>query len=303
MHGQRFAHSICRSVLLFGFACFILYLTRSGNILYYIAPRMIDFVKLAAIGLYAVAVYEAYRAAKQLFETASEPECDCEAPQQFRLRSVLLYAFFAFPLLLGFAMPDSMMGSTLAAKKGVNLSSSQTVPGSHVSRSQSEPAPSALSKSGAALTAEELRTLFPFDPSTEPYARLAMQLYKKGAVHVKEELFMETITAVDLYLDRFVGVEMELSGFVYREEGMKDNQFIIARFALQCCSADASPYGIVADYEQARVLPNDTWVKATGTIRKTRYNDLDVLSIKIDKADKINAPKSAYVYPNASFGR
>lgn len=114
---------------------------------------------------------------------------------------------------------------------------------------------------------------------------------------------METITAVDLYLDRFVGKKMELAGFVFREEKMEDNRFIVARFALQCCSADAAPYGIIVDYGRAKAFADDTWVKVTGTIQKAKYGDLDVLAVKADKVEKIAAPKSAYVYPNAGFGR
>jgi putative membrane protein len=53
-------HYFLRAAILTGFALYIMFLVKTGNIVYYIAPRMVIYVKLAAIGFYIIAVYQAY---------------------------------------------------------------------------------------------------------------------------------------------------------------------------------------------------------------------------------------------------
>jgi putative membrane protein len=323
---SRFLHYAVRSGLLFGFSFYILQLVRNDKILYYIAPRMVDYVKWSAIGLYAMAVYQAYLAVVTLW-SRRQTECSCEVLPPFRIKAVLIYSVFAFPLILGYLMPDATMGSALAARKGVNLSSSETVKNgvpagtggsidTNVKKGQPQGTAAASgdtvprgntgpSGSGAAAGSGEAspnpNELFPADRYMESYSRLAKDLYAKDKVEVKEELFIETISAVDLYLDRFVGKTIELSGFVFREEDMDKKAFIIARFALQCCSADAAPYGIMVEYDRASAFGDDSWVKVTGAIAKARYHDMDILTVKAMRIEKIPEPKTAYVYQNPDF--
>ncbi|QMV40922.1 DUF1980 domain-containing protein [Cohnella cholangitidis] len=116
-------HYLARALLLAGFAFFIVYLVRTGHLDLYIAKRMQFIVKLSALGLYAVAAQQLYAAIRGWFEKKADmPSCDCnhEMPSTWG-KSLLLYGWFAFPLLIGFTLPDGMLGSSMAAVKGVQF--------------------------------------------------------------------------------------------------------------------------------------------------------------------------------------
>lgn len=336
-------HHLIKATILFGFAMYIVYLVKTDNILYYIAPRMVDYVKWSAVGFYAMAVYQVYQTIRTFW--GSKAACDCDhdhTPSKSLLKNTLIYGLFCFPLMLGFVLPDTTMGSSLAAKKGMNLSSAISVKKdtasilaappestpSPAAPGAAAPAPSTLeiaaavppppvatapsasgnaagNSSGANSNAKpstKSDEMFPSDKFTQHYAAYAKELYQGGIIPVKEDLFMETLTTVDLYLDKFVGKKMQLTGFVYRQEDMKKTQFVVGRFAIQCCSADASPYGVLVDYDRAEQFADDSWVTVTGTIQQTKFNDMDIMLLKVEKITKAEPAKAQYVYPNFDFG-
>lgn len=313
-------HHFIKSAILFGFAVYIVYLIKTDNILFYIAPRMIDYVKWSALGLYAIAVYQVYLGIRSFLGTPAACDCDHDhdhTPSSSLLKNTAIYGLFVVPLLFGFLLPDTSMGSSLAAKKGMNLSSSSNVKkepaAAAVPVPSASPATDSGSSGGASANAPagtksqtaasaNADDLFPSDKFTEHYAKYAKQIYKSDLIRVKEDLFLETLTTVDLYIDRFIGKKMELTGFVYRQEEMKNNQFVVGRFSIQCCSADAAPFGVLVEYDRASAFADDSWVTVTGTIQKTKYNDMDIMVLKVEKIAKAEPSKSQYVYPNFDFG-
>jgi putative membrane protein len=302
------SHYFLRAGILIGFAMYIIYLVKTDNILYYIAPRMVVYVKLSAIGFYAIAIYQIYVAFSSLW--GKQALCDCEhPPSRSLIRNTTAYSLFLLPLLLGFIMPDSAMGSSLAAKRGVTLNTSQTqaagkLPNSSLSSSQHNTASDSSadqSANDASAGDAQLKALFKADKYDEGYAQIGMRLYKKDLIEVKEDGFMEILSSLDLFLDRFIGKKMEISGFVYREEAMNSSQFVVARFSVQCCSADASPFGVMVQFAKGQTLAKDSWVKVTGTIAKSKYNGNDVLTLVADKVERISPSKKPYVYPNYDY--
>jgi len=336
-------HYAARAIVLTGFALLIVHLVRSGNLNLYIAERMQFIVKLSALGLYAVAAQQLYSAIRAFFEKESHgPDCGCqhEMPASWG-KSLLLYGWFALPLLIGYAVPDGLLGSSMASAKGVQFAPQTTVVSEPRGGRASEPAPSpelpvpsasesyvdtpaptaskpaAEPKSTAQeseshgsaaaapdreLSPEELDLLFPSDNFTEAYAAYGKKLYSRDLIHVTPKWYIETLTTIDLYRDAFLGKTIEISGFVYREAGMGPKQFGVSRFAINCCSADASPYGVMAKFGHADTLETDEWVSVTGTLGTTSYNDIDIIQIDVTKVVKIPAPEDPYVSPDFDFG-
>ncbi|WP_281889432.1 TIGR03943 family putative permease subunit [Paenibacillus sp. YYML68] len=301
-------HHALKAIILLGFAGYIAHLVQTDLILLYIAPKMVDYVKWSAVALYAVSVHQGYRAYKAWRTPPSDCGCGHDhTPSRSLLKNTVVYGLFILPLLMGFLLPDTSLSSSLAAKKGMNLSSASSVKkesSAATSSSQTTPAapvPEQGTTEGNAQTsaADEL---FPSDKFTKQYADHAKKLYREDVIRVPEEFYIETLTSVDLYLDRFVGKKLELTGFVYRQEDMKDNQFVVGRFSIQCCSADAAPYGILAEYDRAKTLADDSWVTVTGTIEKTTFNEVEIMVLKIEKIAKAEPAATPYVYPNMNFG-
>jgi putative membrane protein len=323
-------HYLLRAAIMLGITLYIVYLVKSDRLLYYIAPRMMLYVKIAALLLFIIAVYQIYMVVRTKIDE-NEENCGCEhVPSRSVFLNIIIYSLFLFPLLLGFLLPDTVMGSDVASIKGMNLSannlvktSKPVVTAAKANNSQGTAAlpeaastanttggsadnTSAADKTGNAtkpgntkLSPEDakLQKLFVADEYTEDYAKLGMKLYKKDTITIKEVGFMELLTAVDLYMDNFVGKKMVISGFIYREDDMAPNQFVVSRLAMQCCSADASPYGVMVESARSKDFPKDTWVTITGTIGKTTYNKNTILKLDALKIEKIKASATPYVYP------
>jgi uncharacterized repeat protein (TIGR03943 family) len=147
----------------------------------------------------------------------------------------------------------------------------------------------------------DLDELFVADMYTEDFALLAKELYQQDGIGVTEKLFMEILTSIDLFLDQFQGKTMEIGGFVYREEEMNPNQFVIGRFAMDCCTADALPYGLLAEYGKAGRYENDAWIQIRGTIGKTEYLRNTIMVVHPTATERIEEPGSPYAYPNYNF--
>ncbi|QYR23631.1 TIGR03943 family protein [Paenibacillus sp. sptzw28] len=324
-------HHVIRALILGSIAFYIAHLQLTNNLTLYIAPRMTIYVKLASLGLYLVAVIQIYHAFRLWNRQEEEPEegCSCEhdpAPHSLG-RNLLVYGLFVIPLAAVFFTPDTTIGSSMAANKGFNLSASSVIKQKESQSASAEVAYASASvttnTSGAAVISTpdagspgqsaakqqspgsgdaKLEKLFPGDEFTEAYAKLGIQLYKQPVVEVKEKNYMETLTAVDLYLDNFIGKKLSIKGFVYRDDTLKENQFILGRFAVQCCTADALPYGVMVDFPEANHYDKDSWLNMTGTVSKTTYNGQEIILLKADKIEKIKPADDPYVYPDYDFG-
>jgi uncharacterized repeat protein (TIGR03943 family) len=285
------------------------------------------YVKLSAIALIILAVYQVYLAWQSVSGNQAEA-CGCEHPPSTSLwRNMITYSLFIVPLALGFILPDTLLGSTYAANKGVTLSSSATVKqktaqgnGGTVTGTNPTPTPTSpqagfipapssssppstpsTNNASTAIADAELKALFKSDPYTEDHAKLAMKLYKKDLIQVPDDGFIETVNSVDIFLEPFIGKKIQLSGFVFRDEDMKPEQFVVARMAMSCCSADVYPFGIMAEAAIGKSLSNDTWVQVTGTIKQTNYRKNDIMMIAAEKIERVATPKNTYVYPNYEF--
>lgn len=316
-------HYFFRGLLLSEFTFYIVHLVKSDRLQYYIAPRMMIYIKLSALALFVLAVYFIYEALQHWFEWREvEEDCECgHEPSSSRWRNIILYGLFAAPLLFGFALPDKIMGSDIVSVKGINLNgTADSIKKLSVPSPSAESPPAVASNSSTTTNTQQasdkevspttpkeqpnaeqsesakLKKLFPYDEYTEDFSRLGIQMYKSDLIHVRSEGFIEVSTMLSMYMDNFVGKKIDISGFVYREPDMKPEQFVVSRLAMSCCSADAAPYGILVKSSQLN-LKKDTWIHLTGVIGKTDYDGNTILEITAKQITVIKAPKDPYVYP------
>jgi putative membrane protein len=267
-------HYLIRGLILFGLAMYILFLNQVDHMSYYIAPRMENWVNGAALGLYLVSAYQVYVGLRASRGYAQHCECH-HIRSRSPWKSVLLYGLFILPLLLGFFTPDNLMNSTMAAKRGVNLGGINT---------------SGLDPKESQGNENNLYT--------QKLAVLAKKLQQQEVIRVDDTFYMESISAFNLFQDDFSGKKIEIIGFVYRPEDIQDNLFILGRFALQCCTADAVPYGIMVRSDAMLHIKNDTWIKLRGVLEKTAYRGRDITTIHVSEFTEIEEPASPYVYQN-----
>ena len=95
----------------------------------------------------------------------------------------------------------------------------------------------------------------------------------------------------------YLGQEANVIGFVYHDPHLKDGQFLVARFALVCCPADAFAVVMVVDWPQGAPLPDNQWVKVKGPVGSVQLNGQTLPSIQAASVDLVDPPPQTYLYP------
>lgn len=264
-------HYLLRAVILLCFALYIGHLNQQDALHYYVAPKLAYWIRLCPIPLSLMAASLGIQA---LFGK-SGALCDCEhqLPRSL-LKSSVLYGLFLFPLVLGFLLPDRALGSAAAARKGISLTYSPPETGR-----------------------EERFTAV--NPYQTEFADLAGKLYEQPVITVYPEIFSETFGAIDLYKKQFEGKEISVSGFLYREQRADGESYAVSRFLVQCCTADATPFGILLDPQTQISLPADTWIEVRGKLHVTVFEGEEIVQITPESLTPVSQPTTPYVYTSA----
>ena len=146
-----------------------------------------------------------------------------------------------------------------------------------------------------------LKQMFKTNVYDQGYAKLGMKLYQENVIEMKDKWFIEKLQSMNMFVDNFQNKEIEIKGYIYREPGLSNNQFIIARMGMTHCIADISPYGIIAESENPAQFADDSWVTISGTISKADFNGQTVIKINVTNSTPAKAPKVQYVYPDWDF--
>ncbi len=95
----------------------------------------------------------------------------------------------------------------------------------------------------------------------------------------------------------YISEPVHVIGFVFHEDRLSEGQFMVGRFAITCCVADAFVIGMVVDWPQAASLADDTWIEIEGTIDMTTFNDEKVPLIHASSITPVDIPEQPYLYP------
>jgi len=92
------------------------------------------------------------------------------------------------------------------------------------------------------------------------------------------------------------GQQADLVGFVYRDIQFSDEQFMVARFTLSCCVADATAIGVVVQSEEAASLQTDTWVRVTGTFEDGAFDGSPIPVLVADSIEPVEPLEQPYLF-------
>ncbi|RNB89287.1 TIGR03943 family protein [Brevibacillus nitrificans] len=321
-------HYFLRSLILIGFTLLLAQLVATDRLNHYLAPRLhvFSYVTLAILILLTLV------SLRQAYLGVNAYECDCEDAHKLPRtwwRSALVYGMFALPLVMGFLMPDQILGSDVAEKRGITLLSNDVrklaeVMGSGNTAAKNETAvPPAVSEpqlkaqlpankeadqapssvgdtpvNAPKLTDDQIRQKFSNTGFGDFYTDLAVALYKQPVIQLNDKVFLDGLTTMELYAKDFAGKEIETFGFVYRQPDFTSQQFVVARFSVTCCTADASVFGVLVEDEQASKWAKDSWVKVRGKLEARSVDGYDMLVLRANKVEQAKAPKDPYVYYN-----
>jgi putative membrane protein len=98
--------------------------------------------------------------------------------------------------------------------------------------------------------------------------------------------------------EKLAGQTVDVTGFIYHDIRLKDGDFMVGRFALTCCVADALAVGmVVSAWPGASQLPDNGWVRVQGTIIPYSLDHQVIPGIKAQNVDSIPEPQQPYLFP------
>ena len=273
--------------ILLGFGLFFASLIQSGKVQLYVHPRIVPAMIFAILVMGVIALFTL----KDVFK-----------PQ--RKFTIVPYLFFLIPLALAFSVPATSMDSSSMSFGDIKLTrQAGEIPSAK--KSVETDTPSLKDGTGGAEKISE-ENLSNIKVTSSNFAALAALANKPDDRRLK--LQNNTVVMGDgnffrwlreLYdnMGIYQGKRIEVIGFVFKNKGVKENEFVPARLMMVCCTADLQTVGMLCRYDKAKALKQDSWVKVTGTIRIIDFKGQQIPIIEAENVVTTSKPENDYVYP------
>lgn len=95
----------------------------------------------------------------------------------------------------------------------------------------------------------------------------------------------------------YIGRPAEVIGFVYHDPRLLDDQFLISRFTVSCCVADAVAIGLIVEWPDSDQLAEDTWVLVEGEMDVGSLDGFSIPLIHADRVTIVSQPEQPYLFP------
>lgn len=94
----------------------------------------------------------------------------------------------------------------------------------------------------------------------------------------------------------FNGEPVHVIGFVYRDDRFAADEFMVSRFTVSCCVADAAPIGLIVRWPEAPELAADEWVEVSGTLQAGTFSGEKIPLLIADQVVITEPPTQPYLY-------
>lgn len=115
----------------------------------------------------------------------------------------------------------------------------------------------------------------------------------------EERTIVDWVRTLNVYPepDAYADQPVNVSGFVVQMPDWPEGYFMIARFVLTCCAADAYPVGLPVQLSDGEAMPQpDSWQQVTGTMQTGTLSDKRQLVIGSPALVEIPEPRNPYEY-------
>ncbi|RYD05535.1 hypothetical protein N752_09315 [Desulforamulus aquiferis] len=255
-------NSLIRLMALLSLSYSLAILLKTGQITYYINPRFISLTKFSLGFLLLLCLVIALELVYKLYiRNGYRPS--------IKLASLVVLLACLTPLLF----PPKMLDSSMAEQKGMMYTRTQSNAAADLTQEFSEPEDYSAYFGGE-------RDLIPENTNAESIITITSMNYLEILVDIMD------------YLERYSGKEIEVDGFIMSHSALGENQYLVSRYAIACCAADAVIVGFTA--EGTSPYPDNTWVKMRGKI--LRLDDHSLPVVQVTNIEEIAPPPDPYIY-------
>ena len=260
------------------------YLLISGNVLLFIAPRMVPMAWFGLAVLIALFFYQALHIVRMIRRKEM-----CGAGK------IGMLIFLVPVVLIATVMPDAGTTGSLpnqTVKIIATVDADETELAAQTERMETEQAgdmDEADDRDTKIVESEDIDTLG------------ACELMEETAYfNASEDAFSGYLQAP---LEELLGKTVTVYGFVYVDNEFPEDTVLVARTMVTCCAADAAIVGFHVKVDPTVNLTANEWVRVTGTIHSARlpyygeYYDFPVMTDGIILRCDTPDAEDAYLYP------
>lgn len=267
--------------ILVGFTYYFYMIISTNKINLYIHPKMFNYVKFALYFFIVLTVFQG----KNIFNVRKNK------------RVKIGFIMFLIPLTLGFLFKSEGLSAYNVINKGFSLTSQlkiNTLKHRHITLDD-----------GTELCGHDDDEL---SHSVDDDYVLLEDSLDSAAIVKGENIDMTSGNFMNFYENiygkpyEYVGRTINMKGFIYKQNGLNKDEFILSRILVSCCTADAQLAGLLCDYSKAEVLTEGTWVNIEGILEQHEYKDAKsgeinmIPIIKVNKLEQIEVEDNEYIY-------
>lgn len=97
-------------------------------------------------------------------------------------------------------------------------------------------------------------------------------------------------------LSEFNGEAVNAIGFVYQDERFGEDEFMVSRFTVACCVADANPVGLIVSWPETADLQPDQWVEVSGTLQTGTFDGFEIVFLMAETVTPTDTPAQPYLF-------
>lgn len=264
-----------RALILLSFSALIFMLHHTGEIVRFINPEYVIFSQIASILfllLFFIQVPRIWHDNREVDHSNCGPwgcNHDDGYDQRITLKIVLSYLVIIVPILTGFIFPVKELDASIAAKRAIFFHSSHEEEESCTDESHVHP----------------------------PIEGLEEDLLNMSIINLDKHTYASYLNTVMNNPHLFKGKPIQLEGFVLKDETLNDNHWVLARFLVTHCVADASVLGVLVELNQNEQLLENTWIRVQGIIQVNKHHGSSVPVIKVVNWKQIEQLRDPYIYP------
>ncbi len=95
----------------------------------------------------------------------------------------------------------------------------------------------------------------------------------------------------------YEGETADVVGFVYQDARLPEGQFLVGRFAVSCCAADAFAVGMIVQSDEAGRWQANQWVHVNGTVQVSYLDGVAMPLILAESIKEVDIPPQPYLFP------
>lgn len=261
---------MCKAFILLLYSTLLIHLHFTGEIKRFINPSYLTLSQVASI----LFLFLFFIQVPRIFSTPDHDHSQCGPWGCNHGSEKIGIAFMAFiiifiPIGSGFIIPYKDFDSAEASKRGISLMPNVHTHEGHNHKYECE-------------TTDESQI---WNVWNEPYLQFT------------NTNFIPYLDAITQAPQSFVGKPITIEGFIKKEQKSSNMEYVLTRFIVTHCVADAHAVGIIIESGDNWNMYSNDWVRITGEINMSNIGGVLYPTIKVIKLDIIQPPKDPYIYP------